>query len=184
MRQLLQASPLAALLTDHMNRTPVELALSMMALNPQAPFDKMHLTRAIIARRLLTHAPLRTQDKERLLARIASVASRLSAGSAAPLYAILASRLPFKAAEWALVPSPCPGIGAALPAVLHRSEAEAALLVARLPAAERRRMRTLALCIGAGARRGLLPPLPSVIAQRLLAEFAALHGPQQLLAEP
>ncbi len=49
-----------------------------------------------------------------------------------PLYASLAARQALTAAEWAHVPMPCAGIGAALPAVLQRSEAEASLLVCHL----------------------------------------------------
>lgn len=86
-----------------------------------------------------------------------------------PLYASLAARQPLAAAEWALVPAPCPGLAAALPAVQQRSEAEAALLVARLPAADKQRLRTAALCLAHAERHGRLPPLPTPLVARLLA---------------
>lgn len=69
-----------------------------------------------------------------------------------PLYAPWAARQPLSPAQWARVPAPCPGLGAALP-VLTRSEAEAVLLVARLPCADRERLHTAALCIKRVERR-------------------------------
>ncbi|KAL4421261.1 hypothetical protein ABPG75_010552 [Micractinium tetrahymenae] len=57
--------------------------------------------------------------------------------------------------DWQLVPAPTPGLGAALPAVLQRSLAEAALLVARLPQAERQRLRCAALYLSHASRRRL-----------------------------
>ena len=62
-----------------------------------------------------------------------------------PLYALLVARQPLAPAEWARVPTPCPGLGAALPAMLARSEGEAAVLLAHLLAANRKRLRTAAL---------------------------------------
>ena len=58
------------------------------------------------------------------------------------LHAPLVARLPLTPTRRSRVPLPCPGLGAALPAVLARSEAEAALLVARLPASDHDRLRT------------------------------------------
>lgn len=86
-----------------------------------------------------------------------------------PLYACVAARLPLTEAEWALVPLPCPGLGSALPAVLQRSEAEAALLVARLPASDKERVHTFALCLARAERERQLPPLPGPLVARLLA---------------
>ena len=43
------------------------------------------------------------------------------------------ARQPLTPAGWERVPSPCPGLGAALPAVMAHSDAEAAALVAHLP---------------------------------------------------
>ena len=54
--------------------------------------------------------------------------------------------------QWQRVPAPCPGLGAALPAVLARSEAEAGCLVGRLPVKERAWLRTAALCLGRAQR--------------------------------
>ena len=92
-----------------------------------------------------------------------------------PLYGLLVKRQPLTPAEWARVPAPCPGLGAALPAVLARSEAEAALLAARLPAADRERLHTAALCLRRVEREhGLdLPPailrllLPAAVAEQV-----------------
>ena len=64
-----------------------------------------------------------------------------------PLFVDVAAGHPLTADEWQLVPSSCPGLATALPAVLERSPAEVALLVARLPEPQRRRLRTAALAL-------------------------------------
>ena len=64
-----------------------------------------------------------------------------------PLCVDVVAGHPLTAADWQLVPSPWAGLATALPAVLERSPAEAALLVAHLPTAERRRLRTAALAL-------------------------------------
>ena len=88
-----------------------------------------------------------------------------------PLYADLAARLPLTPEQWAQVPAPCAGLLWALPAVLARSEAEAAALVRHLPVGERRRLQVAVLVLGrAGMRTSA--PLPAPIVERLL--FAAL----------
>lgn len=82
---------------------------------------------------------------------------------ALPLFAQVAAHYPLSPPDWQLIPSPCPGLAAALPTVLERSEAEAALLVARLPAAERRGLRIAALALHrAQAHRCVWLPLPLV----------------------
>ena len=76
--------------------------------------------------------------------------------------------------QWAQVPTPCPGLSAALPAALRRSTAEAALLVRRLPPAEQQRLHTAMLCL-ARAQRRLSASLPTDIAwPPLVASFGAL----------
>ena len=64
-----------------------------------------------------------------------------------PLFANVACQRPLSSADWQLVPTPCPGLGAALPAVARRSRAEAGQLVRRLLPAERQRLRTSVLCL-------------------------------------
>ena len=49
-----------------------------------------------------------------------------------PLFADVACQRPLSNADWQLVPTPCAGLDAALPAVARRSRAEAGLLVRRL----------------------------------------------------
>ena len=75
-------------------------------------------------------------------------------------------------AEWQLVPSPCPGLAAALPAVYRRSAAEAALLVAHLPPADRLRLRTAALCLTC-TQNQLHVHLPGPLVGRILSLFDA-----------
>ena len=89
-----------------------------------------------------------------------------------PLVADVASRYPLSLADWQLVPSPCPGLATALPAVLARSAAEAALLAARLTEPEHCRLRTAALALHrAQTVAGLALPQPLV--QRILAAAMA-----------
>ena len=67
------------------------------------------------------------------------------------------------------MPSPCSGLAAVLPAVLERSAAEAGCLVACLPAAERSRLRLLALCLS----RTRWGRMPTEILHKVLAACAA-----------
>lgn len=79
---------------------------------------------------------------------------------------------PLSSAQWELVPTPCPGLGRALPAVLARSDAEAAQLVARLPDSDRSRLRTFALCLHC-CQRCAGVQLPPVLVHRILSLFDA-----------
>eukprot|EP00887_Chlorella_sp_A99_P001698 scaffold8.g1698.t1 len=81
------------------------------------------------------------------------------------LFADLAASRALSPADWARLPTPCPGLARALPAVLARSPAEAAQLVARLPDAARGRLRALGLSL----QRRLRLELPESIVQRILA---------------
>jgi hypothetical protein len=56
-------------------------------------------------------------------------------------------RLPLSESDWALVPSPCRGLGRALPAALAHSSAQACSRVQHLPPADAERLRTAALCL-------------------------------------
>lgn len=80
------------------------------------------------------------------------------------------ARLPLSDAEWEAVPSPCGGLGRALPAALDHSAGQAEQLLSRmlLPRAEKARLRTLALCLAREQRR-LRVILPSLAVQRVLA---------------
>ena len=89
-----------------------------------------------------------------------------------PLFPDVAAHWQLTAAQWALIPAPCPGLGRALPAALQRSEAEAALLVARLPPADSDRLRAFALALHR-AQRQLGVFLPAELAGRILSLFGA-----------
>ena len=91
---------------------------------------------------------------------------------ALPLYADLAACWPLGEAQWQQVPAPCPGLGRALPAVLQRSEAEAALLVAHLPTADRQRLRAFALALHRRQQQ-LRVYLSTAILHRILSLFDA-----------
>eukprot|EP00887_Chlorella_sp_A99_P000648 scaffold5.g648.t1 len=83
------------------------------------------------------------------------------------LLADLAGSCTLSPANWEALPSPCPGLARALPAVLARSPAEAAQLVAHLPAAACGRLRTLALSL-ARLQQRLRLELPEGIVRRIL----------------
>jgi ankyrin repeat protein len=78
---------------------------------------------------------------------------------ASPLYAQLAAARQLSVTQWEQVPASCPGLGAALPAVVARSTEEAACLVHRLPAEERDLLHTtLKSLAGSQAQLGVDPP--------------------------
>lgn len=87
---------------------------------------------------------------------------------ALPLYADLASHWPLSTAQWKAIPSPCPDLACALPVVLARSAAEAAALVAHLPAADRACLRTAALCLHRSQQQQQVP-LPCEVMGRILS---------------
>ncbi len=89
-----------------------------------------------------------------------------------PFYAELVTCWPLTADQWQQVPSPCPRLARALPTVLARSEAEAAALVAHLPAPDRCRLRTAALALHR-QQRCLGVSLPADLTRRILAQFDA-----------
>lgn len=90
-----------------------------------------------------------------------------------PVYTALVARLPLEPAQWQRVPPNCPGLGAALPAVLDRSAEEAALLVHHPPPAHRERLRTAARCL-ARVQRPSGVALPADVVRPLL--MAAVVG--------
>eukprot|EP00887_Chlorella_sp_A99_P001729 scaffold8.g1729.t1 len=83
------------------------------------------------------------------------------------LLADLAARRALLPADWGALLTPCAGLAHALPAVLGRSPAEAAQLVAHLPAEERSCLRTLALSL-ARVQRRLRLEMPEGIVRRIL----------------
>ena len=90
---------------------------------------------------------------------------------ALPLFATLAACTALSPEQWQRVPAPCAGLGAALPAVLARSAAEAALLVDHLPAEGRQRLRTGALCL-VRAQKECRLELPASVLGQVLALVA------------
>lgn len=152
-----------ALIRDFSFKTPLEAAIHWLPRHkePAAPLC------------LLAEAPLPpTRGVLEELNRAHMYAPDATQRAVLPLYALLAARTPLAADEWALVPTPCPRLGGALPAVLGRFAEEASHLVRHLPAADRQRLRTAALCL-ARAERQLVQPLPPTIMESLLAAAAA-----------
>ena len=119
-----------------------------------------------VARIMLAEGPLLPADE------LLTVLGR-GGVAAQPLYAEVARRQPLTRQQWARLPSPCAGLGAALPAVQARSSEEAAELARRLPPADRRRLFAIACCLARMTRRLRLPTLPAPAMARLLALSAA-----------
>ena len=154
-RLLLEAAPEAATAESDHDDLPLELALDRAA-HPTRAEDRAHCLET--ARLLLPAAP----------PQIALPALEEAGTVALALYGDLAACTALSPAQWQRVPAPCPALGAALPVVLARSAAEAALLVGHLPAEVRQRLRTGALCL-ARAQRECLVELPAVLTGQMLA---------------
>ena len=153
-RLLLEVAPAAAL-TEADGCLPLEIAL-----NGARWFVGYHKTMSYleIARLLLPATP-----QER------AISALEAAGEVAlPLFADLAACKALSPGQWQHVPAPCAHLGTALPAVLARSAAEAGLLVARLPAETRQRLRTGALCLGRAQREHRVE-LPAALVGQVLA---------------
>ena len=156
-RLLLEAAPSAATTKNKNGELPLKCALFRMTVT-----DLEHVAKLEAARLLLSATP-----PEHALSALV-IASRLSRDGNISLIANLAACTALSRAQWQRVPAHYPGLGAALPAVLARSTAEAALLVGRLPADERRRLRAGALCLGR-AQRVLGVELPTALVGQVLA---------------
>jgi len=185
LRVLIDANPAAAAATDSLGSTPLHGAASrgnveavrlLLEAAPSSasmensrgimPFEAMHFAHRAGGRRWAADG---YNTALQLMSASGQPASRLlrslkaAVPAALPPFAAPAARPPAPPAHRSLVPPPCPGLAAALPYVLVRSAAEAALLVAHLPAAERSRLRTAALCLHrAQAVAGVALPQPLV----------------------
>ena len=116
--------------------------------------------------------PQRRSSHSYLLADLLAELPKLSPRRAQPLYADLAARLPLTAEQWQQVPAPCAGLIQALPAVLARSEAEAATLVAHLSEHSRECLVLVATALAcAVSTRGL--SLPADVQRCVLAAWLA-----------
>ncbi len=150
---------------------PLQTALSMAAAAqhhqqgaPSGPPSRLKPVAAYLDTANAMLAAMPPDTSLPLLARFADVAL--------PLFPTIAAHWPLTAAQWQQVPTPSPGLGSALPATLQRSEAEAALLVARLPAADAARLRAFALALH-GTQQQLDSVLPAHISARILSLFDA-----------
>ena len=160
-RLLLAAAPYSAAMQDLRGDTPLDRLVHFCILRRGGNVE----AHAYRTARLLLAAP--GQQPGRLLQSLSR------AGPAAlPLYADVVSRHALTTAQWQRIPAPCPGLGPALPAVLERSTAEAALLVARLLQPERRRLQTAALALHR-AQAASQTWLPQPLVWRILAACLA-----------
>ena len=155
-RLLLEAAPQAATVAMAGGRTPLQLALHQLATVPAGGRTQLQIAldegRTSTVRALLSAGPA------------ASVLAALAAAHALALqlfpdFLLAPGRLPVAAADWAQVPSPCPGIERALPTALACGPDQAAQAVRRLPPAESERLRTAALCLGRHGLPGFLAAL-------------------------
>lgn len=161
-RLLIAAAPHTALFRSSGGGEQPEQLGACSSGGGQTPLQLALFLRSDAARPLLAEAPLPPPSS--------ILPALLYAGKwALPLYPVWAARQPLSPADWARLPHDLPGLGAALPAVLHRSEAEAAQLVRHLMPADRQRLRTGALCLARAERQGRLPPLPTPIVWCILA---------------
>ena len=144
-RLLLEAAPAASTALSGDGRTPLRTALAAGQL---------------AAARALCAGPA-----------AAALAALATAGQAAlPLFTdflLAPGRLPLCSFAWELVPSPCPGVGRALPAAFACSPAQAAQVVRRLPPADKARLRAAALLLSLGCQ------LPFDVVARIVAHLFA-----------
>ncbi len=156
-RFLLACHPAAATAENEQGERPLHLALNRHSFS-QAAVDA--------ARPLLHVSGLSAQQLLDLLADVPSEGRP----HAQPLYADVAAHMRLTPEQWQRMPTPCAGLGASLPAVLARSAAEAGLLVAHLPPANRERLRAAALSLQRlQGTLQLTPPIPAALLGRMLA---------------
>lgn len=189
-RRLLAAHPAAALVQDSQGRTPlhhavmhthtympysVSAAVMLLAAHPAAALAQDGEGRTPLQVAIRHHRfeaasvlfPASGMSAAQVLDRCAALPNYLQSWLP-PLFAALAAHLPLTPQQWQRLPTPCAGLGCALPAVLARSEAEAALLVAHLPPADAERLRTAALSLHRLQRR-LQLELPAQLLGRMMA---------------
>jgi ankyrin repeat protein len=123
---------------------------------------------------LLLALRFKNAEAAQLLMRHGSTQELMGTAAAGPprmrhlLAYIVAARLPLDASEWALVPSPCPGLCRALPAALQHPPEQARQLVQHLPAADAERVQVAALALGRAQRRQRVH-LPGTLIGRILS---------------
>ncbi|KAL4443923.1 hypothetical protein ABPG75_011660 [Micractinium tetrahymenae] len=145
---LLAVEPAAALVPDLDGKLPLEVAL-----------DERHME---VARCLLQQGQLPPTACPLVHA------IEQAGEAAAPLFSVLVARMALPLDHWEAVSAGCPGLAAELPAVLARSEREAAQLVARLGSEKRQCLRAGALCL-AWALKQAGASLPRELVWRVLA---------------
>ena len=157
----LQAAPAAAVVVAHGDGSlPLQLALRWAAF-PLSPRTALLL----LCEGDLPTAPESGSLDEGII-RLLLDAGRLGL----QLLPIAVARRPLAAETWALLPSPCPGLGTALPVVLARSSGEARWLLWHLSAGERARLWTAALSL-ARAQREAGVELPAHVLARCLSRI-------------
>ena len=168
-RLLLRRAPSLAMQRIDSGQTPFELALVMgsRAARMRAtwrPYDLSVEAFVEAARALLPAVPPTYV--------LAVLETPRGADLAAYLWPDLVSSHPLTPAQWQRVPTPCPGLGRALPAVLRRSEADAGRLVARLAAADWQRLRTFAASLHRAQKEEGVD-LPAPLVRHILSLFDA-----------
>ncbi len=151
---LLAAAPAAANIRTYHGHLPIDVATRNTADPAKQPAT--------------VHVLLPYGDAHAVLRALKNGGPRL-----APLLAdFVLARLPLSPTIWGLLPAPCPGLGRALPAALEHSIEQAVSLVRHLPAADRLRLHTAALCL-ARAQRRLRTHLPQPVLWKVLSMFDA-----------
>lgn len=160
-RALLAADPAAACAVDSCGRMPLVEVLDILARQDNRS-----------AANYIREVAFCIADCMPPAAALAVASGYPHAHACLPLFPHIATRHALDASQWQLVPTPCPGLAAALPAVFNRSTVEAALLVAHLPPSERHRLRIFALCL-ARTQRQLRLHLPGPLVGRILSLLGA-----------
>ena len=184
-RLLLDAAPAAALTADAARRLPLHAATesgcakAVRLLVEAAPAAARKETDGGLPLEIALDKATQVQDSARFMeiARLllpatppeCALSALEEAGEAGLLlYGALAACTALSPGQWERVPVSCPSLGAALPTVLARSSAEGALLVGRLPAEARQRLRTGALCLVRAQREHGIE-LPAALVGQVLA---------------
>lgn len=174
-RLIAQAAPATAQVrtTCHWEELPLALALEMVAAVLDGSGEAVNAGERLLERyAACIHALLPFTPPSMALPLLTTWPKKPSVRASQPFLTDYLALWPLSSAQWELIPTPCLGLGRALPAVLARSDAEAALLVARLPDSDRARLRTFALCLHRCQRR-VRVQLPPVLLHRILSLFAA-----------
>lgn len=173
----------AACLCHHLPTPPCPLPLSQALLHALSdnwtPLEQaLQNKRFRMARCLLEEGPLALLPLPDVLSRLRKARLRMEGEQVLPLYAAMVARQALTPTQWNRLPTPCGGLGSALPAVHKRAEWEAGRLVRHLPSGDRQRLRTAALCLRRVQRRCRVSLPPGVVGSLVAQAFMPAEVPR------